>query len=163
MIQCYEENYFVLDGGKTVVPAREHPEWDKEAGKKQTIAHQIITTHNTSGDDANLRLKFDAIGVYDNTYVGIMQTAVASGLTKFPVPTVFTNCHNCLAAVGGTINSDVHKYAETICKKIWRDFRTAPRSGDPFLYAGNDRQRWQHGHRVGFSYPLWQPGMPGYR
>ena len=117
MIQCYEENYFALDGGKTVVPAKEHPELDQVAEKKQTIAHQIITKHNTSGDDANLRLKFDTIGVYDNTYVGIMQTAVASGLTKFPVPTVFTNCHNCLAAVGGTINSDVHKYAETICKK----------------------------------------------
>ncbi|WP_302156913.1 hydratase [uncultured Acidaminococcus sp.] len=117
MIQCIDEAYYAVDGGKTFVPAKDHPEWDREAGRKNTIAYQIIEDHNTSGDLANLQLKFDAIGVYDNTYVGIMQTACASGLKKFPVPTVFTNCHNCLCAVGGTINSDVHKYAETICKK----------------------------------------------
>ena len=117
MIQCVNEAYYALDGGKTFVPAKDHPEWDPEDGRKNTIAYQIIADHNTSGDPANLQLKFDAIGVYDNTYVGIMQTACASGLKKFPVPTVFTNCHNCLCAVGGTINSDVHKYAETICKK----------------------------------------------
>lgn len=117
MIQCVNEAYYALDGGKSFVPAKDHPEWDREAGRKNTIAYQIIADHNTSGDPANLQLKFDAIGVYDNTYVGIMQTACASGLKKFPVPTVFTNCHNCLCAVGGTINSDVHKYAETICKK----------------------------------------------
>ena len=117
MIQCVNEAYYVLDGGKTFVPAKDHLEWDPEDGRKNTIAYQIIADHNTSGDPANLQLKFDAIGVYDNTYVGIMQTACASGLKKFPVPTVFTNCHNCLCAVGGTINSDVHKYAETICKK----------------------------------------------
>lgn len=117
MIQCVDEAYFAVDGGRTFVPAKDHPEWDREAGRKNTIAYQIIEAHNTSGDPANLQLKFDAIGVYDNTYVGIMQTACASGLKKFPVPTVFTNCHNCLCAVGGTINSDVHKYAETICKK----------------------------------------------
>lgn len=117
MIQCIDEAYYAVDGGKTFVPAKDHPEWDREAGRKNTIAYQIIEDHNTSGDPANLQLKFDAIGVYDNTYVGIMQTACASGLKKFPVPTVFTNCHNCLCAVGGTINSDVHKYAETICKK----------------------------------------------
>ena len=117
MIQCIDEAYYAVDGGKTFVPAKDHPEWDREAGRKNTIAYQIIEDHNTSGDPANLQLKFDAIGVYDNTYVGIMQTACASGLKKFPVPTVFTNCHNCLCAVGGTINSDVHKYAKTICKK----------------------------------------------
>lgn len=117
MIQCVNEAYYALDGGKTFVSAKDHPEWDQEDGRKNTIAYQIIADHNTSGDPANLQLKFDAIGVYDNTYVGIMQTACASGLKKFPVPTVFTNCHNCLCAVGGTINSDVHKYAETICKK----------------------------------------------
>lgn len=115
MIECINEKYYVTADGYT--PAKDHPEWDEAAGRKNTIAYQIIEAHNTSGNPDSLRLKFDAIGVYDNTYVGIMQTAVASGLKKFPVPTVFTNCHNCLAAVGGTINSDVHKYAETICKK----------------------------------------------
>ncbi|WP_281738810.1 hydratase [Acidaminococcus fermentans] len=115
MIECFAEGHYLVDGKP--VPAKDHPELDAAEGKKHTIAYQIIEDHNTSGDPANLQLKFDAIGVYDNTYVGIMQTACASGLKKFPVPTVFTNCHNCLCAVGGTINSDVHKYAETICKK----------------------------------------------
>ena len=115
MIECINEKYYVTADGYT--PAKDHPEWDEAEGRKNTIAYQIIEAHNTSGNPDALRLKFDSIGVYDNTYVGIMQTAVASGLKKFPVPTVFTNCHNCLCAVGGTINSDVHKYAETICKK----------------------------------------------
>lgn len=115
MIECFTEGYYLANGNP--VPAKDHPELDAAEGRKHTIAYQIIENHNTSGDPANLQLKFDAIGVYDNTYVGIMQTACASGLKKFPVPTVFTNCHNCLCAVGGTINSDVHKYAETICKK----------------------------------------------
>ena len=115
MIECFAEGHYLVNGKP--VPAKDHPELDAAEGKKHTIAYQIIEDHNTSGDPANLQLKFDAIGVYDNTYVGIMQTACASGLKKFPVPTVFTNCHNCLCAVGGTINSDVHKYAETICKK----------------------------------------------
>ena len=57
------------------------------------------------------------MGVYDNTYIGILQTAYASRLKEFPMPCVFTNCHNCLCAVGGTINTDVHKYAESACKK----------------------------------------------
>ena len=65
----------------------------------------------------NLEIQFDSIGVYDNTHVGILQTAYASGLKEFPMPCVFTNCHNCLCAVGGTINTDVHKYAESACKK----------------------------------------------
>ena len=65
----------------------------------------------------HLEIKFDSMGVYDNTYVGILQTAYASGLKEFPMPCVFTNCHNCLCAVGGTINTDVHKYAESACKK----------------------------------------------
>ena len=65
----------------------------------------------------HLQIKFDSMGVYDNTYVGILQTAYASGLKEFPMPCVFTNCHNCLCAVGGTINTDVHKYAESACKK----------------------------------------------
>ena len=65
----------------------------------------------------NLEIQFDSMGVYDNTYVGILQTAYASGLKEFPMPCVFTNCHNCLCAVGGTINTDVHKYAESACKK----------------------------------------------
>ena len=83
----------------------------------KALTYQVLEKHNHSGDMEHLQIKFDSMGVYDNTYVGILQTAYASGLKEFPMPCVFTNCHNCLCAVGGTINTDVHKYAESACKK----------------------------------------------
>ena len=73
---------------------------------KGTMAYGILTAHNTSGDDENLKIKFDAMASHDITFVGIIQTARASGLEKFPIPYVLTNCHNSLCAVGGTINED---------------------------------------------------------
>ncbi|MCL1930804.1 MAG: hydratase, partial [Treponema sp.] len=82
----------------------------KEEARKGTIAHNILSAHN-SGDDQNLRLKFDSLTSHDITYVGIIQTARASGMEKFPVPYVLTNCHNSLCAVGGTINQDDHVFA----------------------------------------------------
>ncbi len=89
----------------------------EEEGKKDTLTYRVLSKHNHSGDMQHLQIQFDSMGVYDNTYVGILQTAYASGLKEFPMPCVFTNCHNCLGAVGGTINTDVHKYAESACKK----------------------------------------------
>lgn len=89
----------------------------QEEGRKQTLTWKVLENHNHSGDMEHLQIRFDSMGVYDNTYVGILQTAYASGLKEFPMPCVFTNCHNCLGAVGGTINTDVHKYAESACKK----------------------------------------------
>ena len=89
----------------------------QEEGRKQTLTWKVLENHNYSGDMEHLQIRFDSMGVYDNTYVGILQTAYASGLKEFPMPCVFTNCHNCLGAVGGTINTDVHKYAESACKK----------------------------------------------
>ena len=160
MIKCYAEGHYLVDGKP--VPAKDHPELDAAEGKKHTIAYQIIEEHNTSGDPANLQLKFDAIGVYDNTYVGIMQTACASGLKKFPVPTVFTNCHNCLCAVGGTINSDVHKYAETICKKYGGIF-VPPHEAVIHSYMREMIVKGGRGHRVRFPHPVRQPGLPGHR
>ena len=77
----------------------------------------MLENHNHGDSMEHLEIKFDSMGVYDNTYVGILQTAYASGLKEFPMPCVFTNCHNCLCAVGGTINTDVHKYAESACRK----------------------------------------------
>ena len=88
-----------------------------EEGRKQTLTWKVLENHNHSGSMEHLQIRFDSMGVYDNTYVGILQTAYASGLKEFPMPCVFTNCHNCLGAVGGTINTDVHKYAESACKK----------------------------------------------
>ena len=117
MIKLHEGPQLVLHDD-VLASVSEHPEIDLAAAKQQTLSYQVLKAHNHSGDMENLQIRFDEMGVYDNTYVGILQTAVASGLQKFPMPTVFTNCHNCLAAVGGTINTDVHKYAETACHKF---------------------------------------------
>ena len=76
----------------------------KEEAAKNTMAYQILQAHNTSGNDKKLQIKFDKLTSHDITFVGIIQTARASGLEKFPIPYVLTNCHNSLCAVGGTIN-----------------------------------------------------------
>lgn len=89
----------------------------KEDGVKKTIAYSILQKHNTSGNSENLKIKFDKITSHDITYVGIIQTARASGLTKFPIPYVLTNCHNSLCAVGGTINEDDHMFGLTCAQK----------------------------------------------
>ncbi|MDR1689318.1 MAG: hydratase [Clostridiales bacterium] len=90
---------------------------EKAELKKNTIAHGILEKHNISGDGENLKLKFDAMASHDITYVGIIQTARASGLTEFPVPYVLTNCHNSLCAVGGTINEDDHVFGLSAAQK----------------------------------------------
>ena len=87
------------------------------AGSKKTIAYSILQNHNTSGDESKLKIKFDKITSHDITYVGIIQTARASGLEKFPIPYVLTNCHNSLCAVGGTINDDDHMFGLTCAQK----------------------------------------------
>ena len=89
----------------------------KEAAKKGTIAYGILESHNTSGNMDKLKIKFDKLTSHDITFVGIIQTARASGLEKFPVPYVLTNCHNSLCAVGGTINEDDHMFGLTCAKK----------------------------------------------
>lgn len=89
----------------------------KEEAAKQTIAYGILESHNTSGSMDKLKIKFDKLTSHDITFVGIIQTARASGLTKFPVPYVLTNCHNSLCAVGGTINEDDHMFGLTCAKK----------------------------------------------
>ncbi|MBO4901753.1 MAG: hydratase [Lachnospiraceae bacterium] len=89
----------------------------KEEGAKKTIAYSILQAHNVSGDQKNLQIKFDKLTSHDITFVGIIQTARASGLEKFPIPYVLTNCHNSLCAVGGTINEDDHMFGLTCAKK----------------------------------------------
>ena len=84
---------------------------------KNTISYSILQRHNTSGDASKLKIKFDKITSHDITYVGIIQTARASGLEKFPIPYVLTNCHNSLCAVGGTINEDDHMFGLTCAQK----------------------------------------------
>ena len=85
--------------------------------KTGTMAYNIMQAHNTSGDVENLKIKFDAMASHDITFVGIIQTARASGLEKFPIPYVLTNCHNSLCAVGGTINEDDHRFGLSAAKK----------------------------------------------
>ena len=89
----------------------------KEEAAKNTIAYGILEAHNTSGNMDKLMIKFDKLTSHDITFVGIIQTARASGLEKFPIPYVLTNCHNSLCAVGGTINEDDHMYGLTCAKK----------------------------------------------
>ena len=89
----------------------------KEEAAKNTIAYGILKDHNTSGSMEKLKIKFNKLTSHDITYVGIIQTARASGLEKFPIPYVLTNCHNSLCAVGGTINEDDHMFGLTCAKK----------------------------------------------
>ena len=90
---------------------------NKEEAGKGSIAYNILKAHNTSGNMDKLRLKFDAMASHDITFVGIIQTAKASGMEKFPLPYVLTNCHNSLCAVGGTINEDDHMFGLSAAKK----------------------------------------------
>ena len=94
------------------------PEQARIAGKDATIAWSILKEHNVSGDDSHLKIKFDKITSHDITYVGIIQTARASGLKEFPIPYVLTNCHNSLCAVGGTINEDDHFFGLSCAEKF---------------------------------------------
>lgn len=90
----------------------------KDEAKKNTLAYGILRTHNQSEDMENLKLKFDCLASHDITFVGIVQTAIASGIKKFPVPYALTNCHNSLCAVGGTINEDDHLFGLSSAKKF---------------------------------------------
>ena len=90
---------------------------DKEKAGKETMAFRILKDHNLSGNDEKLNIRFDALTSHDITYVGIIQTARASGLKQFPMPYVLTNCHNSLCAVGGTINEDDHMFGLSAAKK----------------------------------------------
>ena len=91
---------------------------DCAAARQNTLAWNILAAHNTAaGDDPTLRLRFDALASHDITYVGIIQTARASGLERFPMPYALTNCHNSLCAVGGTINEDDHLFGLTAARK----------------------------------------------
>jgi aconitate hydratase len=102
---------------QAALKAKTGKEISKEEAKKQTIAYDILKSHNTSGNMDKLRIRFDKLTSHDITFVGIIQTARASGLEKFPMPYVLTNCHNSLCAVGGTINEDDHLFGLTCAKK----------------------------------------------
>ncbi len=113
MAELIRDGIFVTDGRKI----EKNSSVSRESARKNTISYQILSNHNTSEDDNNLKIKFDALASHDITYVGIIQTARASGLKEFPVPYVLTNCHNSLCAVGGTINEDDHVFGLSAAEK----------------------------------------------
>ena len=123
-VKLYDGGVYLVDG-KEIVSANESEKLSslvenvptKEEAKKGTIAYSVLEAHNTSGNMDKLKIKFDAMASHDITYVGIIQTAKASGLKKFPIPYVLTNCHNTLCAVGGTINEDDHMFGLSAAKK----------------------------------------------
>lgn len=126
MVKLYNQGVYLLNGSE-IVPDGEDAVREiegkvghvvsKEEAAKETIAYRILKEHNTSPDMEHLRIKFDKLTSHDITFVGIIQTARASGLERFPIPYVLTNCHNSLCAVGGTINEDDHMFGLTCAKK----------------------------------------------
>ncbi len=123
MMRLYDKGVYLIDG-KELLPEEElhksvleNWKFNKAQAHKGTITYSILKEHNTSGDMHDLKLKFDSITSHDLTYVGIIQTAKASGMETFPLPYILTNCHNSLCAVGGTINGDDHLFGLSACKR----------------------------------------------
>ena len=124
MVSLYDGGVYLVNGTE-IVPEKEAGRVevltgkaaDKEAARKGTIAYSILEAHNTSGNMEQLKLRFDSMASHDITFVGIVQTAKASGMDHFPLPYVLTNCHNTLCAVGGTINEDDHMFGLSAAKK----------------------------------------------
>ena len=122
MVKLYDKGVYLLNGTEIAEDARQVEQktgqkLSREEAVKQTMAYRILESHNTSGNMERLQIKFDKLTSHDITFVGIIQTARASGLEKFPIPYVLTNCHNSLCAVGGTINEDDHMFGLTCAKK----------------------------------------------
>ena len=126
MIKLYDSGVYLVNGtdiveadrdAAAVLSSRTGAAPSKEEAAQNTIAYSILKEHNTSGNMEKLKIKFDKLTSHDITFVGIIQTARASGLEKFPVPYVLTNCHNSLCAVGGTINEDDHMFGLSCAKK----------------------------------------------
>ena len=126
MIKLYDSGVYLVNGtdiveadrdAAAVLSSRTGAAPSKEEAAQNTIAYSILKEHNTSGNMEKLKIKFDKLTSHDITFVGIIQTARASGLEKFPIPYVLTNCHNSLCAVGGTINEDDHMFGLSCAKK----------------------------------------------
>ncbi|MDE6364816.1 MAG: hydratase, partial [Lachnospiraceae bacterium] len=126
MIQLLETGAYLVNGTELIadnadaaaaIKTKTGRQVSRADASKETIAYGILKDHNTSDNMNKLKIKFDKLTSHDITFVGIIQTARASGLTKFPVPYVLTNCHNSLCAVGGTINEDDHMFGLTCAKK----------------------------------------------
>ncbi|WP_446899560.1 hydratase [Clostridium sp. LBM24168] len=126
MINLHSEGAYLLNGNEVYfdnkesnsqIEAKLGKKINREEAKKNTITYSILKSHNKSEDIKNLNIKFDALASHDITFVGIIQTARASGIKEFPIPYILTNCHNSLCAVGGTINEDDHLFGLSAAKK----------------------------------------------
>ena len=126
MIQLYDGGAYLVNGTEIIpdngeaqaaIKSKTGKEISRQEAARETIAWHILKEHNTSGNMDKLKIKFDKLTSHDITFVGIIQTARASGLEKFPIPYILTNCHNSLCAVGGTINEDDHMFGLTCAKK----------------------------------------------
>ena len=126
MIELLQGGAYLVNGTEIIpdapdaaaaITAKTGRQVSKEEAAKNTIAYGILESHNTSGNMEKLKIRFDKLTSHDITFVGIIQTARASGLQKFPMPYVLTNCHNSLCAVGGTINEDDHMFGLSCAKK----------------------------------------------
>ena len=116
-MKLYDTGVYLQNGQEIIPENQANLPVAKEEAAKNTIAYSILKAHNKSDNMEKLQIKFDKLTSHDITFVGIIQTARASGLEKFPVPYVLTNCHNSLCAVGGTINEDDHMFGLTCAKK----------------------------------------------
>ena len=148
MIKLYDGGAWLIDGKEVPAGQSSGPERSfrinmakklrkKKEAARNTIAYSILKDHNTSGNMEELKIKFDKLTSHDITFVGIIQTARASGLEKFPIPYVLTNCHNSLCAVGGTINEDDHMFGPDLCKTLWRRLRSPSSGGYPSVCQRN--------------------------
>ena len=128
MIKLYDNGVYVVNGNEILENNNENKQIIEnkmqqynvggiEEARKNSIAYSILEKHNTSDNMDHLKIKFDKLTSHDITFVGIIQTARASGLEEFPVPYALTNCHNSLCAVGGTINEDDHMFGLSCAKR----------------------------------------------
>ena len=122
MISVWNEGGYYRQGAAVSAQEGAALGYAPETGRQKTMAYSVMAAHNHSGDMQHLKMKFDAMASHDITYVGIIQTARASGLDHFPLPYVLTNCHNSLCAVGGTINEDDHVFGLSAAKKYGGEF-----------------------------------------
>ena len=121
MVKLIKQGVYYMDGRIVKESQAFFTQDKKEEAVKNTLSYAILKAHN-AGDEENLKIRFDAIASHDITYVGIIQTAKASGLTSFPIPYTLTNCHNSLCAVGGTINEDDHVFGLSAAQKYGGDY-----------------------------------------
>ena len=152
----------VEEGQEAALQAKLGAVPSKEEAAQQTIAYGILKAHNTSDNMEKLKLKFDKLTSHDITFVGIIQTARASGLEQFPIPYVLTNCHNSLCAVGGTINEDDHMFGLSCAKTLRRRLCSAASGSHPSVCQRDAGRLRQDDPGLRQPHPLRRAGNHGH-